>query len=528
MIPIEGIPADLLKNLDDPMWRLSNLYKIVVKGDNDDDDDPGLVVTFKPNRVQRRLLAKLHNRNLVLKARQVGITTLICILWLDTALFSKDPMCCGIIAQDREAAESIFNGKVKFAYDNLPESLKAAFPLKKCNSSKMEFAHNDSSIRVATSMRSGTIHRLHISEFGKICAQYPEKAKEVITGSIPSVPKSGICVIESTAEGQDGDFYDMTQRAIALQEQAKTLTEKDFKFHFFPWWDMPEYRIDAAHVVFTEADNKYFHETEAVIGRKLDIKQRAWYVATRESDFTGDAEVMWQEYPSYPAEAFKVSTEGCWYNEQLTNARKGGRIITGVPILQVPTNTFWDIGRSDMTSIWAHQFYMTQHRFLYYYENSGEDLIHYVEKLQEYGKENRIVWGIHYLPHEADDKRIGKTPDSNQTIKDMLEELWPGQRFEIVPRVTVLLSGIQATRKAFPQAVIDEKGCAKGLKRVSNYRKRWNKTLGCWSDQDVSDDNAHGADAFRQWGQVVESGESFTYTPNVSKQFKRRGSPMAV
>ena len=46
-------------------------------------------------------------------------------------------------------------------------------------------------------MRSGTIHRLHISEFGKICAKVPEKAAEVMTGSIPAVPASGILVFAS-------------------------------------------------------------------------------------------------------------------------------------------------------------------------------------------------------------------------------------------------------------------------------------------------------------------------------------------
>ncbi|MCP2839718.1 hypothetical protein NK952_24270, partial [Salmonella enterica subsp. enterica serovar Typhimurium] len=73
------------------MWRISNLYKIIVKGD-DDPDDEGLVITFKPNRAQRRLIARLHHRNIILKARQLGFTTLICILWLDTALFSNSPI----------------------------------------------------------------------------------------------------------------------------------------------------------------------------------------------------------------------------------------------------------------------------------------------------------------------------------------------------------------------------------------------------------------------------------------------------
>src|SRR5476649_2692146 len=98
-------------------------------------------------------------------------------MWLDHALFNANSRC-GIIAQDREAAEVIFRDKVKHAYDNLPPALLEACPLAKCTQSEILFGHNNSSIRVATSMRSGTIHRLHISEFGKICAKYPDKAAE--------------------------------------------------------------------------------------------------------------------------------------------------------------------------------------------------------------------------------------------------------------------------------------------------------------------------------------------------------------
>ena len=72
-------------------------------------------------------------------------------------------------------------------------------------------------------MRSGTIHRLHVSEFGKICAKYPDKAQEVVTGSIPAVPMNGVLVIESTAEGRDGDFFKMVQIAEANEASRKLL-----------------------------------------------------------------------------------------------------------------------------------------------------------------------------------------------------------------------------------------------------------------------------------------------------------------
>lgn len=517
--------ADLAANLDNPVWRLSNLYKIIIKGD---DDDESLVVQFKPNRAQRRLIARLWHRNIILKARQLGFTTLIAIVWLDTALFSKSPIRCGIIAQDREKAEEIFRDKVKFAYNNLPEELRASMPLESENKSEIVFAHNGASIRVSTSMRSGTIHRLHVSEFGKICAKAPDKAREVVTGSIPAVPTSGILVIESTAEGQDGEFYDMSERARALHESNAKLSAKDYRFHFFPWWEAPEYVLPAGSVPISSILLRYFTTIEGKIGRKLTEEQRAWYVATVESDFSGDQSLMWQEYPSFPEEAFQVSTEGCYYAEQLSAARKGGRIVKGLPLVPVPVNTFWDLGRGDMTTVWCHQFATMQDRFHYYYENSGEDLIHYVIELQRWAMDKRVTFGVHYLPHEADAKRLGKDPDTNQTLKEMFEELWPGQKFEVVPRISNLQAGITATRQAFPSAWFDEEGCSSGLKRVANYRKKWNKVAGCWSDQEQSDDNAHGADAFRQWGQEKANGNNFSSMRAPSSGFKRRGSPMAV
>ena len=512
--------------LNDPMWRLSNLYSIVTKGD--DGDDEGLVVTFKPNRAQRRLLARLHTRNIILKARQLGFTTLICILWLDTALFSKEPIRCGIVAQDREAAEALFRGKVKFAYDKLPDWLRAEMPLSKSTSTELEFAHNKSSIRVATSMRSGTIHRLLVSEFGKISAKFPDKAREVVTGSIPAVPKTGVAVIESTAEGQDGHFYTMTQRAQALADQGTRLGVKDWRLHFFAWWMEPNYTVDD-EIEHTEAELEYFTQIEAKIGRVLTAGQRAWYATTCRNDFGGEAPLMWQEYPSFPEEAFQVSTEGCYYATQLALARKQGRIVQRMPIESAPVNTFWDIGRGDMTCIWFHQKIGMEHRFINYYEASGEDLVHYTTQMQTMGH----VWGRHYLPHEADHKRIGETPDTNRSIKEMLENLMPGQTFEIVPRITALQTGIQATRNAFSSAYFHEANTAQGVKRLSGYRKKWDKTRGRWGDEHEHNDDSHGSDAFRQWGQSVDSGVIFptgfaASRPAGSRGFVRRGSPMAV
>jgi hypothetical protein len=514
-------------HLDDVMWRLNNLYYIITKGEEDDDE---LVVKFKPNRAQRRLIRRLHHRNIILKARQLGFTTLIAILWLDTALFSKSPIRCGIVAQDRDTAEVIFRDKVKFAYERLPEFLRKEMPLATENKSELLWAHNGSSIRVATSYRGGTPHRLHISEFGKIAAANPAKAREVVTGSLPAVPKNGIAVIESTAEGQDGPFYDMSMRALALQESGGKLSQKDYRMHFFAWWEDPGYVLDAADVYFTEANLEYFHQVEGKIGRPLSDEQRAWYVMTLRADFSDEAPLMWQEYPSFPQEAFQVSTEGCYYATQLATARKQGRILPTLPIESAPVNTFWDIGRGDMTSIWLHQRIGAWNHFIGYYEASGEELDHYTEYLQKKG----FTFGAHYLPHEAAYKRIGKNADTNQSIQEMLEELMPGQTFHVVPRISAITAGIQATRAQFASCRFSEEGCGVGItKRLPNYRKTWDKTRMCWSANPVHNDDSHGADAFRQFGQAATSGEQFLSAIKPvrlpgTQAVRRRGSAMAV
>lgn len=497
--PEQDALAELAKNLADPMWRLSSgaLYKILIKGDNEDDD--GLVIPFKPNRAQRRFISRLHHRNIILKARQLGFTTLIAIAWLDHALFNPNSRC-GIIAQDRETAEAIFRDKVKFAYDNLPPALLAAMPLKNCTKSEMLFGHNNSSIRVATSVRGGTIQRLHVSEFGKICAKFPDKAAEVITGSIPAVPKSGILVIESTAEGRDGEFYAMTQRAMALQDSGKELTERDYRFHFFAWWQEPNYRMDPAGVIVTEKDDEYFAIVEAAMQTTLDAGQRAWYVATRDTDFSGQPERMWQEYPSTPDEAFKVSTAGTYYAVQLALARKQGRITT-VPYVQgFPVNTFWDIGNGDGTAIWLHQRIGMRHHFIGFIEGWGEPYAYYVTQLQKLG----YVWGRHKLPHDGAHVRQGE--NANVSPEQSLYNL--GLRnIDIVPRIPELSHGINAMRDAFGLAWFDETACKDGLAHVEQYKKKWNARQQCWSDEpDKDSGHSEAADSLRQWAQDLTNG----------------------
>lgn len=193
----------LYEKLGSRAWRLESgkLYKIK--------DKDGNIVPYYPNDAQKNLHRNQWYRNVVLKARQLGFSTDIDIQALDYALFNRD-VNVGIIAHNLEAARNIFRDKVKLAWDHLPKWLKDKYEVDTDSANEISFKVIDedgvphtSRISVSTSYRSGTLQFLHISEFGKICNRYPDRAEEIVTGAIEAVPKEGFVFIESTAEGAE-------------------------------------------------------------------------------------------------------------------------------------------------------------------------------------------------------------------------------------------------------------------------------------------------------------------------------------
>src|SRR5215204_5580886 len=142
---------------------------------------------------------------------------------------------------------------------------------------------NNSSIRVGTSLRSGTLQYLHVSEYGKLCAKYPDKAREVRTGALNTIQSGQVVFIESTAEGQEGHFFELSEAARAKERRGVPLTPLDFKFHFFPWWKSPDYELDPEGVEFTDASDNYFTKLASEHGIHLSDRQKAWYVKKAET-----------------------------------------------------------------------------------------------------------------------------------------------------------------------------------------------------------------------------------------------------
>ena len=468
----------VVDELGDWRWRLSNLYWIV--------DESGKQVLFSPNAEQIDLLGNLHNNNLILKARQLGFTTLIDLVGLDQAIFTPD-YSAAIIAHGLMEAGKIFRNKVQHPWKRMPEAVRNLNPTVNHSASELVFK-NGSSIYVGTSGRSGTLQFLHISEYGKICRRFPDKANEIKTGSLPAVHAGGLTFIESTAEGTGGHFYEMVKDAEKMGQRKPNPLE--FKLHFYPWWRKQSYRIDPEGVAIEPEMIEYFNALEEQ-GIVLDDAQVAWYSVKRRL-FKED---MNQEYPSTPEEAFSGAMEERYFGQQMATARKQGR-VKAIPVLTSNrVNLFFDLGR-DTTAIWFHQYAALEHRFIDYIQDVGKTLDHYAREIQKRG----YLLGNIYLPHDGADKSVV----TDLTAEAEIKRLIPGVKVRIVPRVPQLQMGIDATRSKIAESYFHEIQCAKGIECLENYRKKWNESIGHWSDEPVHDRFSHGADAYRQFAQGWE------------------------
>lgn len=460
-------------------WRLNSLYTIK--------DKAGNAVPFRLNHNQEKLLADLWTLNLILKARQLGFTTLIQILMLDACLFNSNTSA-GIVAHNREDAEAFFDDKIKFAYDSLDPEIRRAVPATQDSAKSLTFA-NGSRIRVGTSLRSGTFQYLHVSEFGKTCAMFPAKAKEIVTGAFNAVEAGQFIAVESTAEGMGGYFHDMVMEAKRNAELQRHLTPLDFKLHFFPWFDDPTYALsdsDAEKVVLT-ADHERYFEKLFDQGIELTEGQEAWYV----KKLATQKEEMKREYPATIEEAFEASVEGSYLSEQMAKVRRDGRICS-VPIESLPVDTFWDLGINDDMVIWFRQKVGPEHRFIDYYSNSGEGLEHYARVLKQRADEQGYIYGTHHLPHDGDARRLSYQA---KTVRQMLTELGV-KPVLTVPRIPSEKVGVEASRRYLARCWFAEDKCAEGVRCLDNYRKEWDEDRAVWKDRPRHDWASHGYKGF--------------------------------
>lgn len=426
------------------------------------------------NWAQKILWEEKHNCEIILKARQLGITTFFCIFLLDNVLW-KNNVHAGIIAHTLEDASNIFRDKLKYAFDQLHPSLRELFRSVGDSAKELSFAHG-STIRVGTSLRSSTLQYLHISEFGKICARYPERAREVITGSLNTVHAGQNIYIESTAEGKEGHFYDMCQEA----QKNKPKSNLDFKFFFFSWWKHPEYYQNTPCEITSDL-NDYFNKL-SLENINLTQQQKWWYA----NKYKTQKEDMFREFPSKPEEAFAASQDGYWYATYIKELYDSGHVINIGYDRALPVHTAWDLGQADSMAIWFFQVNRSDDiNVIDFWQKNNTPLdqvnIMLTTKGYNYGK--------HIWPHDANARDRSGITFVHQARGMGLNGL--------VLEPHSFIQGVNLVKTTLSKCWFDKTKCAQGLKLLENYAKKWNSSFGGWTSEPIHNESSHAADGFR-------------------------------
>ena len=470
-------------HLADREWRLNNLYHVL--------NEQRKIVQFQMRPLQRDFYKRWWWRNILLKSRQIGGSTLIQLSGLDGAVFIPNFKTV-IISHKKDSAADLLEENALLPYMNLHPELRSRVKLIDNNKTTLTFS-NGSSVEVTNSGRSGNGNFLHISEFGYIAAKRPDIAREIIAGTLPGFHQGAMVFIESTAEGSDGQFYDMTQVAQNMQISGTRLTEMDFKFHFYGWQDRPENSLSEEESKYVQIPNRleqYFEDLREKEGIETSPQQRAWYTV-QERTLKQD---MKKEQPATPKEAFEASGEGKILALQMAQMREDKRITEVPVVVGRPIYTFWDLGLNDETAIAFMQNVGTSWHCVKYMEGTDDGLIEWVRRVREIAVDNRWNLADWVGPHDLK-KRSGATGD---TVWDETKYA-TGIGFKIVPKVANKKVAIDKLRGLMSTLRIDEKACEQLIKHLDKYRWEYDEIRAVYKDKPYHGPESNGADAMQTW-----------------------------
>lgn len=196
-------------------------------------DREGRLVRLMPNPAQQQYARGRSERNIILKARQVGMTTYIAARFFFATIRQPGTVTLQV-AHSLESAQQIFRIVHRFAH-YLDPDVKQALRMKPANVRELAFGAVDSRYIVDTAGnpnagRGLTVHNLHASEV----ALWPGRPQETMAALLAAVVRGGAVEIESTPHGLGGYFHSEWLRARAGE---------GFTPHFFPWWIEPCYRL---------------------------------------------------------------------------------------------------------------------------------------------------------------------------------------------------------------------------------------------------------------------------------------------
>ena len=285
----------------------------------------GWTAPLKANAAQRAFDRRRGQGNIVLKARQMGLTT-----WAAARFFLKTITQPGTltlqVAHTQESAEEIFRIIHRFI-DCLPEELREG-PLKtsRANVRQIVFPELDSQYRVVSAGdrnagRGMTVQNLHCSEL----ARWPGDPGETLAGLRASMAPGAELILESTPDGVGGCFH----------EEWRKASETGMVRHFFPWWMERRYR--AAEV----AEDRLTDEERALMTRHGLDREQIGYRRGIRANFRG---LAMQEYAEDEESCFLASGDSVFelsaIEERLLSSpepqqiRRNGELEIWLPALE--------------------------------------------------------------------------------------------------------------------------------------------------------------------------------------------------
>ncbi len=232
---VASVPFDLhdftLKEfaLYSPKMFLESLVSIVSKDRK--------TIPFQLNPPQLAYYRNRTKRDVILKARQLGFSLLISGLFLHDTIMTPNTTSV-VLAHTQKDSIALFE-RAKFMFNSIPEDFKPKVQY----SSRMELAFSDLNSRFYVGSaeakdfgRGRTINNLHLSEVSA-----PAFSQEFLDGIFEAVPRDGWIVLESTARGEGGPFFDSYMGAKNALYPARRQVN-GFTGHYYRWFDTPEYR----------------------------------------------------------------------------------------------------------------------------------------------------------------------------------------------------------------------------------------------------------------------------------------------
>lgn len=245
------------------------------------------------NPMQRQLIANLSGRDLILKARQMGSSTAV-QAWMHVQAW-RGTITGVTLAHDMETGTKRFRAMARRFWENLPDDKKP----QRITFSETEarYLPMDSTIFIGTAGsaqggRGGTYSHFHGSEVA-----FWKNDADIIAGVLQGVPIGyGHIIMESTAYGEQGWFYEQCMRALD--------GDTTWRLHFFPWWVDPEYRVAITKPLVLTDD-----EQRLAVEHDLDHEQIAFRRA-KQFELGDDFN---REYAEDPRAAFAASIRGLVY-----------------------------------------------------------------------------------------------------------------------------------------------------------------------------------------------------------------------